>query len=354
VSNSVVTLDINTLYPSSATYACNSGYVLQDSRNNSAICTVDSNWVVNGGKAYWKWNNGEPKCIISTIEPYPAPQNGYVIMTTDPVNANAPQANVYCFSGYQLNGQQIVYSQLVGSVWQWILPSPTPTCDGLTCPTETLANGQFVPTNGGKIPSTAFLSCNNGYTLSDTSKSVALCRSNSAGQTAWRYQNAPYTDSSSAATLEPSCITIGCQIVPTPQHGYLQFSTAGSSTGQATVTFYCLVPYALSTNGSTPMPDPQSHEYECQGTTWVDPSNNYAPVTDFPTCIAPSCGTPASLPNYWYSTTNNGNYPSTALYFCDNPTLGNGQAMAGSAQCTGASNGVASYASPSYSINACV
>jgi len=309
IDNAIATSNGGDYYPTSATYACNPGWVLNQTDANTLYCNATGTYVASSGTA--------PSCIPAPIRPYPAPTNGYVTHVYDPNNASPPQAQITCFDGYKLNGAQVIYSQPINNGYEWIKPSVAPTCIGLQCYTGlSVANGRIAFTNGARYPSSVFYMCDTGFLLSDTSKAVGLCVVDSAGQNAdWRFTSQTYDPQNSTTVDPPTCVASPppeCPALQTPNNGKLFFNTQN---GETRAFFICETPFGLTLDGVT-MTYSSGAGFLCRGGVWKDESSGQI-VKASPACIAPSCGTPPSLQNANIYVTNNGKYPSTAFYSCN-------------------------------------
>ncbi len=193
------TLDLSNtgLYPSTATYACNGGYVLSGTATRE--CQTDGSW-----------DGAAPTCSPISCDSLSAPSNGGVSTTNS--NLYPSLATYICDPGYDLVGTE---NRTCGTDGTWSGSAPTCepiTCDALSGPT----NGSVVVTNTGLYPSVATYACDGGFNLvgSDT----RTCQTDGT----W-------------SGIAPACSRV-CDVVGAPANGTVSVSNGGVYPSVATYT----------------------------------------------------------------------------------------------------------------------
>eukprot|EP00117_Sycon_ciliatum_P048173 scpid2370/ scgid5761/ Sushi, von Willebrand factor type A, EGF and pentraxin domain-containing protein 1; CCP module-containing protein 22; Polydom; Selectin-like osteoblast-derived protein; Serologically defined breast cancer antigen NY-BR-38 len=249
-----------TLYGSTTSYSCNTGYMLSGSQVRT--CQADG-----------FWSGATASCIIVECGNPGAPAHG--TRNGDAFNFGSSVAFI-CDPGYQLIGEQSILCQANG---QW--SSGIPSCSVLDC------GDPGVPANGGRaysssvVASTVEYYCNVGYQL--IGSETRECMAN--------------TDSTSAAWSDsmPTCRIVDCGEPGSVTHGT---RTGNVFTYNANVNFECEAGYRLQ----------GSMTRRCQASgVWSGTQ---------PTCQVVDCGNPESIAsgNARYSTTI---YSSGVTYSCN-------------------------------------
>jgi hypothetical protein len=162
------------------------------------------------------------------------------------------------------------------------------TSAALPCPVlQPPSNGAVTTTNGGLFPSSATYSCADGYALTPASGAKRDCMA--SGQTV-SWSGAP-----------PTCVAVACPAVASPAFGTV--STTNSCFFPSTATYSCSPGYALTAS----LPTTRTCLAVGTTTSWSDQP---------PTCVALVCATLTQPSNCQLLITNNGVYPSSATYSC--------------------------------------
>ena len=161
-ANATLVLSNGGVYPSTASYACNLGFMLVG--NATRACNTDGTWT-----------GSTPACDVQACQTLTNPVNGSVSTT----NANFyPSTATYaCNPGYALAGALTRTCAGDGS-WSGSAPTCSPiTCQALGAP----VNGTVAVSNGGSFPSTATYSCGVGYAVTGSATRACNPDGSSAG-----------------------------------------------------------------------------------------------------------------------------------------------------------------------------
>ncbi|XP_019630654.1 PREDICTED: sushi, von Willebrand factor type A, EGF and pentraxin domain-containing protein 1-like, partial [Branchiostoma belcheri] len=257
-------------YPSSVTFTCNTGYVLNGA--DTATCQADGTW-----------SDPVPICPLVQCRARTAPTNGAVSPTGAVSYPN--EVTFTCHPGYVLNGAAAATCQADGT-WS----NPVPTCTPVQCPARTAPNnGAVSPTGAVSYPDVVTFTCNTGYVLN--------------GATAARCQ-ADRTWSNPV----PTCTPIQCPTLIAPTYGAV--SPTGAVSYPNGVTFTCNSGFEL--NGTTAA--------TCQADgTWDNP---------VPTCTRIQCLTLTSPTNGAVTPTGAVYYSNGVTFTCNPGYVLNGAAAA--------------------------
>eukprot|EP00043_Microstomoeca_roanoka_P020267 m.242728 g.242728 ORF g.242728 m.242728 type:complete len:3263 (+) comp17138_c0_seq1:1001-10789(+) len=145
VSHATVRTSNNGAYPSTATYTCQAGYQLADSKANKLTCTTDGSW-----------SGTTPRCIGV---PCPTLSLNHGAISPSGLVRYPTTASFSCDTGYVVQGSSSATCRADGT-WS----TSAPTCIGRICSTlQSPSNGQVTYTNNRHYPSDAVYSCNVGY-----------------------------------------------------------------------------------------------------------------------------------------------------------------------------------------------
>jgi len=246
-------------YPSTATYACDTGYATEDPLTR--LVAIDGTW---GGK--------EPVCKPVTCASLPAAQFGTVTTT----NGNMYPSNaVYtCSSGYRTTDPLVRVCNPDGS---WT--GAPPTCVGIPCaPLTAVPSAQVTFLNTGRFPDTATYKCDDGFSSADALTRTCLA------------------DGSWSGTA-PRCAGNTCQSLPAIAFGTVKSSNSNKFPSKA----------AYTCNDGFSTTDPTSRD--CL------PDGSWSGVA--PTCQGVVCATLSKPDTASIQLTNGGRFPATATYVCD-------------------------------------
>eukprot|EP00045_Choanoeca_perplexa_P018469 m.292733 g.292733 ORF g.292733 m.292733 type:complete len:3199 (-) comp17828_c0_seq1:4442-14038(-) len=144
LGNGTVT-QTSSIFPSTATHTCNSGYTLTGNVRRS--CTTAG-----------AWDGSAPQCVGLPCESPPRINKGDAVASN---GGDYPSTVQYtCDVGYELVGK--ASSTCSATTLRWI--DSAPRCDPRSCTAfDTPDNGAVEYGNGGKYPSVATSTCNAGY-----------------------------------------------------------------------------------------------------------------------------------------------------------------------------------------------
>uniref|UniRef100_A0A914UY84 Sushi domain-containing protein n=1 Tax=Plectus sambesii TaxID=2011161 RepID=A0A914UY84_9BILA len=247
-----------------ATLTCNAGYTLTDTASASATCTGPNTW----------------SKILTSCTPVcptiPAPSNGAITYSPTTVPFfNGAVATVTCNAGYQLSSGGLSSVTCTNSVWvnqaslATCTPVPPPVCNALTAGTGGVISYSPTGPAAGVVPvnTVATLTCNAGYTLTDTASASATC----TGSNTWN-------------KILTSCIPV-CPTIPAPSNGAITYSpTTVPFFNGAVATVTCNAGYQLSSGGLSSV--------TCTNSVWVNQASlaTCTPVPP-PVCNALTAGT---------------------------------------------------------------
>jgi len=220
------------LYPSNATYTCNSGY---SPDITSAKCQTSGFWTPSTAATCTgiPCKNDTTFYVASAGTLYPTVTNGQRYPST---------ATYTCQAGYSISTAQRVCQ--ADATW---FPGTQPTCTGVTCPQQSpIANGNVTQPKT-VYPTNATYTCNLGFQLVGGS-AVRPCA----------------TDGTFVGTV-PSCNPIPCVLPNATQLTPLNVNATPSITSgvyPSTITYACLpgfypsssLSFACNTSGSYPLP----------------------------------------------------------------------------------------------------
>jgi len=246
-------------YPSTATYACDTGYATEDPL--TLLVAIDGTW---GGK--------EPVCKPVTCASLPAAQFG--TFTTTNGNMYPSNAVYTCSSGYRTTDPLVRVCNPDGS-WTG---SP-PTCVGIPCaPLTAVPSAQVTFLNTGRFPDTATYKCDDGFSSADALTRTCLA------------------DGSWSGTA-PRCAGNTCQSLPAIAFGTVKSSNSNKFPSKA----------AYTCNDGFSTTDPTSRDCLPDG-SWSGMA---------PTCQGVVCATLSKPDTASIQLTNGGRFPATATYVCD-------------------------------------
>lgn len=246
-------------YPSTASYTCNAGYK-PDIQPATRSCNELGSW---SGRAI--------SCIGISVKPAPAIKYGRVFVTSK----TYPSSAIYkCDPGYVTSDSKKVKAQVDGS---WA--GTAPVCEPRECTkVETVLNGRVKYTNDRRYPSVAYFSCEEGFELS--SKAPRKC--NTEGK--WSGSN-------------PVCLGAKCEPLEAVRNA--KFRKTNNGRFPATITYRCKKGYKLEGKRSR----------KCQRDgTWAGAA---------PKCKGIKCNILKAPKNATVDFSNDRRYPSEATYNCN-------------------------------------
>jgi len=247
-------------YPSTLTYKCHQGYYPRGS--NVRKCGPDG-----------KWSGKRTRCIGVPAQTLPKLFFGKTKITNR--RRYPATATFSCRNGYQLKGPATRITRPDGS-WS----GKQPKCKGVVCaPLPEFAHGSVLKTNGGRYPSVATFSCENGYTLS-RSPAARSCRKDGS----W-------------AGKAVSCLPVSGKAAPSVKYGSVRIS---GTSYPASAIYTCDAGYKR--NGAKTLKMKEDGSWDGAA----------------PTCESRTCDTLAAPKYGRVKTTNDGSFPSTASYKCNN------------------------------------
>jgi len=322
--NGAVTSTNDGRFPSRASYQCNTGFVLSDSRPR--VCQPDGSWTLqtprcngrqcaaikpidNGRftvsnsneypavvtykcdpgytstdpmtracKADGTWSGTPPVCKGIRCSDPPPFRRGTVTVSNEGVYPS--EARYACNNGFSTTDFTVRKCAPDGS---WA--DKAPTCLGAKCaPIPPVMFGSISYTNDARYPSKAEISCDPGYYPDDGSSSSARSFVRRCGPDGtW-------------GGRDVKCKGRKCDALPNIPFGTVSASNDGRF--PSTATYTC--------NGGYATQDPTSRTCMTDG-TWSGKQ---------PTCGGATCQVLPAFSNGQVSYSNNGKYPSTATYQC--------------------------------------
>jgi hypothetical protein len=247
-----------TTYGSSATYACDNGYLLSSAATRA--CGADG-----------KWAGTAPTCALADCGTLAAPTNGSVMAATTTFGATATYA---CATGYGPSGSATRTCQADGT---WT--GTAPACVIANCPALPGPTGGSVSAPTLIYGATATYACGAGYTLAGSA--TRTCQS-----------------SGSWSGAAPTCTIVDCGALTNPTNGTV---AAAVTTYGASATYTCATGYAASASTTR----------TCQASgAWSGAAPSCA-IKSCPSLAGPTNGS-VSAPTLTYG--------STATYSCNAAT----------------------------------
>lgn len=280
-TNGAVQLTNGGLWPSSATFQCDLGYVLTGS--GSSTCQTDGTW-----------STPPPTCTGQPCATLTAPVGGTVVTANNNLYPSA--ATFSCAYPLTMSGSDTRHCGPDGS-WN----GTSPTCVDWPCPPVSAPlNGTVSISNNGIVPSTLAYTCDPGFYISS---GTILYNSGTP------YRNCNAGTWTGGALLQ-ECTPSPCMSLADPANGVVTvdnnlYTQYGYNAYPSTASYQCDPGYSLVGGSSVRTCNPNSCYYNYQININICTYTGYAP-----TCQAGSCPS-VTVPNGSVTVTNGGLYSST-------------------------------------------
>jgi len=270
------------LYPSAAIYTCNEKYVLDGLTDAVKHCLTTGKWD----------SSVVPKCVAVACPTLVVPVNGYIAS----VSADGKTVTWGCNAGYALNwpyggsGTTSTCS-VTGILAEW---NAFPQCLPRTCGSVPNAGNLVIQyTNNQLYPSDALFSCPEGNVLEPAEAGSAACAFAAPGSSVNTWVGAI-----------PTCVAVPCPALhKVANGGDWQYTDVNVGNVKSEATVACDPGYSMT--------GPATLECISKGSvfTWS---------ADAPKCTPMAClSNPTALTDGVVSVTNNGYYPSSAIFTCN-------------------------------------